>query len=746
MAENVYEDPANPKVKIITKTTHVPLQTQFEEAGSSRDQGGNVYVKEGTTGKEPSNTKGKQISAKEGAKKRNDVKGKDSGPKVSEELSKRREKREKQTEKKRKVRGRKYERETNTRKKLDLKERQERERKRMFGSFSKETGWKVILSFVIYVFLVSAAICILVIFIYTWQNAPPKGLADETRKLIRDVYKSLKIRMDDLDDVLEKEVKTMAGSLKNHTKEMETNMKVIQEKTLKGLNSTKDVVKDRAKEQKIRLDKQFKRHTETINLHAQELHKKTLNRLSTLDSDMLKRFTGHDELISGHRKQVITKFAAHQTSLSGSIDDLQKIIANGFSEKDVGFKDLFAELHYNIQSDMSELLDTVSITAKDEGDYIIEKVEELEGAIATGWDTERDLVEAKLKEQDMTIQEFLDNAIYDINSYTKEIETNVLEHISTKSRDYEEQVISKLDETSTKLQEVSNNLTTALDAAVLNTDEMYAIANTNFSEVDKAISEKKNALVLKITNALNKTFSDLVKYEAAQTCEETRFTTAVTDNPDSDGAVYSMYFPSSPKTPIPVFCSLKHEGWMVIMRLENSDTSIFNAPYEDYLKPMGSIEHGNYWMGLENMHSITQSQTYKLRVELVLENGDINIQVFDLFRVGSASTDFKAKVGPRNAGESTAEIEMYKRITDINGKTFSTYDRGTHQACAVLGGAGWWYHTSGRAYCQEVKLTGVYYDSAAAHSGNKDGIIVGDIANYYKRAEMAIKYAYSDKP
>jgi len=55
-------------------------------------------------------------------------------------------------------------------------------------------------------------------------------------------------------------------------------------------------------------------------------------------------------------------------------------------------------------------------------------------------------------------------------------------------------------------------------------------------------------------------------------------------------------------------------GWITIHQHLGDDFN-WNLTWDEYKAGFGSID-GDFWLGLEKMHLLTQSQPYRLRVEV----------------------------------------------------------------------------------------------------------------------------------
>ena len=145
-------------------------------------------------------------------------------------------------------------------------------------------------------------------------------------------------------------------------------------------------------------------------------------------------------------------------------------------------------------------------------------------------------------------------------------------------------------------------------------------------------------------------------------------------------------------------CDLSDAGWVLIQQHINKEVS-FDRGIIDYQKGFGSTV-GNYWMGLDQMHAMTQSHR---RLRIYLESYDpvdpVRVAFYDHFSVGNSSTKYRLTVTgySGSAGDS---------FSSHNGAMFSTRDEDNdmHSShCAEKHKGGWWYTT-----CFSANLIGIY--------------------------------------
>ncbi|XP_023032122.1 angiopoietin-related protein 7-like [Drosophila willistoni] len=140
-------------------------------------------------------------------------------------------------------------------------------------------------------------------------------------------------------------------------------------------------------------------------------------------------------------------------------------------------------------------------------------------------------------------------------------------------------------------------------------------------------------------------------------------------------------------------------GWIVIHKRFDGSVD-FNRTWTEYRNGFGNKE-GNFYIGLENLHRITNSQTYKLYVQLEYHNGTFEFASYDNFRIGNETTKYKLE----SLGEfkGTAKDAMHYNLK----QAFSSYDQDNDHSfvdCAQGQGA-WWYN-----YCGYIYLNAKYFN------------------------------------
>lgn len=185
--------------------------------------------------------------------------------------------------------------------------------------------------------------------------------------------------------------------------------------------------------------------------------------------------------------------------------------------------------------------------------------------------------------------------------------------------------------------------------------------------------------------------------------------------------------------------SLQGGGWTIIQRRIDNSTS-FNLTKDDYDRGFGCF-NGNFWLGLEKIHRLTNGDTFELHIGLQRFDTYAGIKFgkakHDFFRVGDATDNYRLSVSARNIIESTITDSFFIQ----NGTGFSTSDNDvdnhatTH--CAQKYSSGWWYNN-----CHSSHLNGIYYHDGVHPTATLDGIVwegFGGTTESLKTSVMAVR-------
>jgi len=160
---------------------------------------------------------------------------------------------------------------------------------------------------------------------------------------------------------------------------------------------------------------------------------------------------------------------------------------------------------------------------------------------------------------------------------------------------------------------------------------------------------------------------------------------------------------------VTVWCDMDSEGWTVIQRRYDDDTS-FDRNWEAYKKPFGDPRpNHSYWIGLQNLYRLTIQRWYTLSITLQMPSGTFKFANYEYFYIENEENGYRLHVyGHSGTAKDTLISARYGRVH--NNMKFSTFDndndRYTFGNCASKYQSGWWFND-----CFLSNLNGVYKKS-----------------------------------
>ena len=96
---------------------------------------------------------------------------------------------------------------------------------------------------------------------------------------------------------------------------------------------------------------------------------------------------------------------------------------------------------------------------------------------------------------------------------------------------------------------------------------------------------------------------------------------------------------------IGVFCdqTTAGGGWLVFQKRLDGSVNFYRG-WTEYKRGFGSLT-GEFWLGLDEIHRLTSSGKYKLRVDLEDFAGKFTYAEYAMFKVGSEREKYKLSVG-----------------------------------------------------------------------------------------------------
>ncbi|XP_052413334.1 tenascin-like isoform X2 [Carassius gibelio] len=193
-----------------------------------------------------------------------------------------------------------------------------------------------------------------------------------------------------------------------------------------------------------------------------------------------------------------------------------------------------------------------------------------------------------------------------------------------------------------------------------------------------------------------------VLYKHPKDCSQTLL------NGETTSGLYTVYLRGDESQPLQVYCDMTTDGggWIVFVRRQSGKVEFFRN-WKNYTAGFGDL-NDEFWLGLSNLHKITSSGQYELRVDL-RDKGESAYAQYDKFSVSEPRSRYKVHVGGYSgtAGDS---------MTYHHGRPFSTYDNDHDIAvtnCALSYKGAFWYKN-----CHRVNIMGRYGDNSHSKGVN----------------------------
>ncbi|KAA8589436.1 angiopoietin-related protein 4 [Etheostoma spectabile] len=152
--------------------------------------------------------------------------------------------------------------------------------------------------------------------------------------------------------------------------------------------------------------------------------------------------------------------------------------------------------------------------------------------------------------------------------------------------------------------------------------------------------------------------------------------------------------------PFNVLCQMTSEGGWTVIQKRHDGSQDFNQLWESYKRGFGNL-NGEFWLGLENIHSLSKQDQYVLQVEISDWAGERQQEARYQLQLDGEEKKFALHL------ESSSGVQEKIMTTGESGLPFSTADRDNDLAadvnCAELLSGGWWFSS-----CGESNLNGKY--------------------------------------
>ncbi|KAH8277684.1 hypothetical protein KR018_003544 [Drosophila ironensis] len=141
-------------------------------------------------------------------------------------------------------------------------------------------------------------------------------------------------------------------------------------------------------------------------------------------------------------------------------------------------------------------------------------------------------------------------------------------------------------------------------------------------------------------------------------------------------------------------------GWTAIQRRIDGSVDFYRN-WDAYSKGFGKL-NGEFFIGLEKLHRITNSQPHELYISFKRFGGEWSYAHYEDFLIGSSEEGYALKLLGHYHGNASDALRTHDKMK------FSTFDRDndvfTHINCAEYHHGAWWYD-----FCSRSNLNGKYF-------------------------------------
>ncbi|XP_053325646.1 ficolin-1-like [Spea bombifrons] len=194
------------------------------------------------------------------------------------------------------------------------------------------------------------------------------------------------------------------------------------------------------------------------------------------------------------------------------------------------------------------------------------------------------------------------------------------------------------------------------------------------------------------------------------------------------GLIMSDWYTISPdgKQPLKVLCDMHTDGggWIVFQRRYDGSVDFFQG-WNSYKTGFGN-RLSEFWLGNDNLHMLTSSGTWELRVDLQDFENTNYFAKYTSFKVLGESEKYKLILGSFKEGNAGNSLGFH------NNMKFSTKDQDNDLSgnnLAQLYKGAWWYNTG-----QSSNLNGLYLPGKTSSEG----------VNWFHGKKSFYSYKYSE--
>ncbi|XP_054729645.1 ficolin-1-like [Anastrepha obliqua] len=158
----------------------------------------------------------------------------------------------------------------------------------------------------------------------------------------------------------------------------------------------------------------------------------------------------------------------------------------------------------------------------------------------------------------------------------------------------------------------------------------------------------------------------------------------------AESGIYQIYLAEWFNHPFYVYCLKDPNGgdaWTLIQRRQDALVNFYRT-WHDYQTGFGNLD-GNFFIGLNKLHALTQVELQELRIEMKDYAGTQIYAKYESFAVGNEEEKYALNILGKYSGTAGEALRGYH-----DGQKFSTFDQDNDEAkenCAEIWHGAWWY-------------------------------------------------------
>ena len=173
--------------------------------------------------------------------------------------------------------------------------------------------------------------------------------------------------------------------------------------------------------------------------------------------------------------------------------------------------------------------------------------------------------------------------------------------------------------------------------------------------------------------------------------------------------VYHIKVPGM-TSPVPVYCELSESDgiWTRVQRRQDGSVD-FIRNWANFTSGFGDIA-GEHWLGNAIVHALTNSATYRLKIDITLFNNAVYFAKYENFLIQNEANKFQLSISGYTGnvgGDAFTEQGTGTNDDRVHGAFFSTLDMDNDNVgaanCAGYFGSAWWANN-----CFRCTLNGPY--------------------------------------